>query len=281
MFNLIFSPLLFWPLLAQTPAQPSAQPSVLPLQAAVEVCPGLQDSFAATREAALNEARREILLQGGEVWLSAQTLTANAVVQEDWLQLFSTGVLSQEKVLVEHWLPAQKAQPPCYFLRLQAQVSHLPRPPVAEGALRLWLSHTELQEGQPVELNLLSSQGGYLTLLNVSSDGSVTLLLPNARHPQPYYLPPLELQRFPALMAQNDLQLVARVLPGQARSREVLKAILTQTPLSLQTAPFKQGLFQVYDRFGTGLYSDLQRLLLALEPGSWQENSVAYQVSRD
>lgn len=271
MFNFLL--LFFFPLLALADASPPGW------QASVEVCPGLRDSFADTRSAALDEARREILLQAGEVWVSAQTLTQASVVQADWLQLYSKGVLSQEKVLKEGWLPARSPHPPCYFLHLQAQVKYLPSPSAAGLDVKLWLDLTELQAGMPVELKLLSASGGYLTLLNVSADGSVTLLLPNARHPQPFYLPPGQLHVFPSLLGQADLQFVARVLPGQASSRELLKGIVTRQPLQLQSDLFKQGLFQVYDRFGTGLYSDLQRLLLALEPGSWNEGSFVYRIS--
>ncbi len=252
--------------------------------ASVEVCPGPHDSFAETRAAALNEARREILFQGGEVRISAQTAVATGVVQDDWLQLFSSGVLSQEKVLAERWLPAKEQMPPCYALTLQAVVSVLQKARESELDLRLWLPESQLTEGQAVEVNLLSASGGYLTLVNVSADGSVTLLLPNARMPLPYYLEPGQLSHFPALLNQADLKLVARVLPGQASSREVLKGILTRTPLQLQTGPtgpFKQGLFQVYDRFGTGLYGDFMRLLLALPAQSWNESSFVYQISRD
>lgn len=266
-------------------SQPQAEAS--PLMASVEVCPGPHDSFAETRAAALNEARREILLQGGEVWISAQTAVAAGVVQDDWLQLFSSGVVSQEKVLAERWLPAKEQMPPCYALTLQATVSVLQKAGESELDLRLWLPESQLTEGQAVELNLLSASGGYLTLVNVSADGSVTLLLPNARMPMPYYLEPGQLSHFPALLNQADLKLVARVLPGQASSREVLKGILTRTPLQLgppgpfNQGPFKQGLFQVYDRFGTGLYGDFMRLLLALPAQSWNESSFVYQISRD
>jgi hypothetical protein len=268
---------ILWPFLSGLLFAPLGS---VPQTAVATVCPGVQDSFAQTREAALNEARRDLLLQGSEVWISAQTQTQQARVQNDWLEIFSRGVLRQEQILSERWLPAHAPQPPCFQLHLQALVQNVPHHPDPDFSLRVWLQEKTLSEGQAVEVQILSQSGGYLTLLNVSEDGSVTLLLPNARQPKAWYLAPGQMAVFPAMLAKSDLHLVAHVLPGRAKSQELLKAVLTRTPLRLNRQTFKEGMFRVYDRFGTGLYAELQQVLFALSPGSWAESNFVYTVHR-
>jgi hypothetical protein len=123
------------------------------------------------------------------------------------------------------------------------------------------------------------SEDAYVDIFSVAADGSVTLLLPNARMADNFVRANASAQ-FPP--AGSRIALKAMFLPGCAgkTAEERIKIIVTKKREPLLSLGFQEGLFQVYDDRSTGMIGDLVRRLNAIDPADRAQAVAVYQLKK-
>jgi hypothetical protein len=136
-----------------------------------------------------------------------------------------------------------------------------------------------LREGDEVKIFYTVSEDAYVYIFSVAADGSVTLLLPNARMADNFVRANAAFQ-FPP--AGSRIALKAMFLPGfEGKSvEERIKIIATKKKEPLLSLGFQEGLFQVYDEKSTGMIGDLVRRLNAIDPADWAQAVAVYQLKK-
>ncbi len=144
--------------------------------------------------------------------------------------------------------------------------------------LRLWVSNlgneASYQIGDCIQVHLQASQNCYLTLLNVSSDGALTVVYPNALH-KDNFLPAGQSITIPGPQDGFDYRLEGP--PGT----EQLKAIATREPkVILPDDLTEEGtIFRTAEPVpGARAIAVVAKEIKSLSHKHWDEASVAFKV---
>jgi len=263
---------------AQSPVQPRQSEWV---QLQVERCLDAQTTPQMLEAQVQAQARQQAIERVAGVWVESQLWVEQGVFQAESLHQFSRARIVKENTLQALWHSPASNPLPCFSLQRAFLVEpHTEVPPEAP-VVSLYLNQQQFRAGESATVSFRVNQDSFLTLYNISEDGSVTRLLPNARQPEPFQALQNQNYVFPdADLQAAGLVLKARVLPGRQQSQESLLLIATRQPLPSLDLGIQEGLFQVSDRFSTALYPVLQRRLLSLPAGDWGEARAHYSVSR-
>ncbi|MFO7570919.1 MAG: DUF4384 domain-containing protein [Smithellaceae bacterium] len=256
------------------------------------ICPAQNQPVwvEATGEARLGEfdmvkevttrARRDAQVSAVEqavgVFIRSHTLVSNSQVSEDLIYAAVRGKITKEKILQEGWDEKERH---LYRVTIQALVE--PVYPEKDGGLsvKLSLSRSDLRQGDEVKIFYTVSEDAYIYIFSVAADGSVTLLLPNARMTD-NFVKANAAGQFPP--ADSPISLKAMLLPGfeGKTAEESIKIIATKRKEPLLALGFQEGLFEVYDEKSTGMIGDLVRRLNAIEPADWAQAVSVYQLKK-
>jgi len=230
---------------------------------------------------ALKRARYEAIEQVCGVRVQAETLVKDFVLQGDFIHQVAYGRIVGEKV--KKWevdvSQPNPAKPPGLTLRvtLESEVQPEKGEPDPFYKVKVWLNKSVFENGEEMIVNVNATKGGYLTVLDFSADGSVTLLYPNL------------LRRDNKIEAGRDYEIPAKedrgdlikfqvaTLPGHKQDTEAIKVICTQGPVNLLTEVKAHGNFKVMEstRFAV---TEIARLMASIPPRERAEDTAIYQV---
>lgn len=155
-----------------------------------------------------------------------------------------------------------------------------PAPPVPDdgphGSLRVqvWTDKPLYRVGDRIQFGLRVNRDAYVTLVNIGTGGSVTVIYPNRYHPDHFVRAGQDVT-IPPPGARFVLSVKGP--PGF----EQVRAIATEEPVKVHTGTFTTGgqPFRVLDRAQTrGLAVELKEGREKVEPGKWAEAVVAVEV---
>ncbi|MFZ5563279.1 MAG: DUF4384 domain-containing protein [Thermodesulfobacteriota bacterium] len=234
------------------------------------------DTAKEVKDRSRRDAESKAVEKAVGVFIKSHTLVSNSQVADDLIYAAVRGKIVEEKVISADWDSKERS---LYRTTISARVEPV-YPEKGEGlSAELFLSQTELKEGDAVQLFYKVSQDAYVYIFSIAADGSVTLLLPNAAMPD-NFIRAGQTSQFPP--AGSAIELKAMFLPGHKgdTAEEKIKLVATRQKEDLLSLGFKEGSFQVYDQNSTGMISDLVRRLNRLEPTAWAEASTVYRLKR-
>lgn len=234
------------------------------------------DTLKEVKARARQDAQSKAVEMAVGTFIKSHTLVSNSQVAEDLIYAAVRGIITEEEIITSDWDATQRN---LYKVKIKALVEPV-YPEKGEGLIvKLFLSKTDLKEGDNVQIFYQSSKDSYVYIFSIAADGSVTLLFPNFGTPvnfiksgKPYQFPP----------ADNHIHLKAMFLPNykEASAEERIKIIATRQKEDLITLGFQEGIFHVYDANSTGMIGDLVRRLNQIEPTDWAEATAVYTINR-
>lgn len=241
-------------------------------------CLGEVETRRELRERVLKETERRAMEEGVGAFIRASTTVYNAQVADDLVQKVVRGKIERREVLTEGWI--DRPGEPCYQVKLKAYVVPLPGERLASFQVKVWLSRSQLQEGDEVTIYYTLSRDAYVALLSVAADGSVTVLIPSVLRRNNFARAGVT-DAFPLGEERvKGIRLEARLLPGWSEAQARVKLIATESEEPWLTLGFQEGVQRVYHGKDTGLISDLIKKLSLLEPGTWEEATAMYTLAR-
>lgn len=237
---------------------------------------GEHDTPKQVKDRAKRDARQKAVEKAVGAFIRSHTFVSNNQIADDLVYASVRGRVEKAEVLSEGW---DQKDGNLYRVSLKALVTPV-YPERGEGlSIKVSLSKTLMKEGDEVRIFYQASSDCYVYLFSVAADGSVTLLLPNARD-RDNFLKGGTAREFPA--EGSPLRLEARFLPGfQGDSvEEKVKVIATRKKEDIISLGFREGMVEVYDANSTGMISDLVKRLNQLEPADWAEAAAVYQIKR-
>lgn len=233
------------------------------------------------QQLALKRARYEAVEQVCGVRVQAETLVKDFVMQADFIHQVAYGRIIGEKVLKWELDVDQPSplKPPGLTLRVTLQCEVQPEKGEADPfyKVKVWLNKSVFENGEEMVVNLNATKGGYITVLNFTADGAVTLLYPNL------------LRRDNKIEAGRDYQIPAKedqselmkfqvgTLPGHKQDTEAIKVICTRGPVNLLSEVKAHGNFGVMESTKFAV-TEIARLLAAIPPRERAEGTAVYQV---
>jgi hypothetical protein len=246
------------------------------VEAAGEAQMGELDTQTEVKARARRDAQIKALEQAVGTFIRSHTLVANYQVADDLIYAAVRGRIDRMEVLSEGWDGKDRT---LYRARIKALVEPV-YPEKGQGlALKVALSKSVLKEGQATKILYQANSDCHVYIFSIASDGSVTLLLPNAAtrdnrviSGKAYEFPP----------ADGPVRLEAMFLPGFTgnEAEERIKVIATRKEEALIPLGFREGMLKVYDAGSTGMVNDLVRKLNQLEPADWTEATAVYKIVR-
>ncbi len=234
------------------------------------------DTVKEVKERARRDAQSKAVEQAVGVFIKSHTLVSNSQVAEDLIYAAVRGKITKEKTQAADWDAADRH---LYRITIKALVE--PVYPEKGGGLylKLWLSKSDLKDGDEVKIFYSVSENAYVYIFSVAADGSVTLLLPNAEI-RDNFTWASEARQFPP--ADSRIQLKAMFLQGFKGmiAEERIKIVATKKKEPLLPLGFQEGVFHVYDEKSTGMIGDLVRKLNQIDLSDWTEASAVYQLRK-
>lgn len=238
---------------------------------------GEMDTLKEVKERAKRDAETRAVEKAVGTFIKSHTLVSNSQIADDLIYSAVRGKIAKEEIVASGWDATDRN---LYRVTIRALVEPV-YPEKGKDLLsaRLYLSKTELKEGDDVEILYQVNRDCYVYIFSIAADGSVTLLLPNSTFPDnfaraeaPYRFPP----------PGNSLHLKAMFLPDYkgAVAEERIKIIAIRQKEELLSLGYREGCFQVYDAKSTGMISDLVKRLNQLEPSDWTEATTVYTLKR-
>lgn len=227
-------------------------------------------------ERAKRDAERRALEKAVGIFLKSHTLVSNSQICEDLIYTSVRGEIAQVEVIKSGWDDKDRN---LYKVTIKALVKPF-CPEKGEGlAVKLFLSKTDLREGDKIKIFYQPNSDCYIYLFSVAADGSVTLLLPCSMIPDNKALAKM-VYEFPP--DGSSIRLQAMFLPEYKRktAKERIKLIATKKKERLLPLGFQEGVFKVYDAKSTGMISDLIKRLNQIAPTDWAEATAIYNLRR-
>lgn len=227
-------------------------------------------------ERAKRDAEYKAIEKAVGVFIKSSTVVYNSQLEEDLLYASVRGKIEKSKVIEERWDSENRN---LYRVKIKAYVSPIYQGKGSGIEITANLNKKTLKHGEKVKLFFQSNRDCHIYIFSIASDGSVTLLFPNAlsknnfiKGNTPYEFP----------FADSKFDLKAMLLPDFTGdyAEEKIKILATMKKEEIITLGFKEGLFQVYDAKSTGMISELLRKLSLLEPSEWTELTIRYKIER-
>lgn len=226
-------------------------------------------------ERAKIDAQNKAVAQAVGTFIKSHTIVSNNQVAEDLIYAAVRGKIDKVEVIKQGWDEKDRS---IYRVKLKALIKPV-YPEKGEGiSIKLFLSKTDLREGDEVKLFYQASSDCYIYIFSVAADGSVTLLLPNSIN-QDNSVKAGKSYHFPF---DEKIKLQAQFLSDykENRAEERIKIIATKKKEDIIPLGFQHGFFKVYDAKSTGMISDLIKRLNQLEPSEWTEATAEYKITR-
>jgi hypothetical protein len=237
---------------------------------------GEMDTLKEVKDRARRNAQSGAVEMAVGTFIKSHTLVSNSQVAEDLIYAAVRGKITKEEVLSAGWDTKERN---LYLVKIKALVEPI-YPEKGDGlSAKLYLSKTNLTEGEDVKIFYSVNEDAYVYIFSVAADGSVTLLLPNANTPDNFTRAG-KANQFP--QADSRIQLKAMFLPNsqEVSAQERIKIVATRNNEALLPLGFKEGIFHVYDEKSTGMIGDLVRRLNQIELTDWTEATVVYTLKK-
>ncbi|MBC8198615.1 MAG: DUF4384 domain-containing protein [Desulfobacteraceae bacterium] len=234
------------------------------------------DTLKEVKERAKRDAQSKVVEKAVGVFIKSHTLVSNFQIADDLVYAAVRGKIEKLEIISEGWDDKDRN---LYRVKLKALVDPV-YPEKGQGiSLKLALSKSVLKEGEETKVLYQSNRDCYVYIFSIATDGSVTLLLPNATN-KDNHLVLDKAYEFPP--AGSPIKLEAMFLPDfkGAFAEERIKVIATRKQEPIVPLGFQEGMFKVYDANSTGMISDLVKKLNQLEPIDWTEATVVYKIVR-
>ena len=229
---------------------------------------------------ALQRARHEAISRICGVRVQSETLIKNFSLQGDFIHSVSYGRIVAEKVLkweldVEQ---ATSVKPPemLYRVTLRSEVQEEKGAPDPFYKVRVWLNKEVFRSGEEMIINISSTKEGYITVLNFSADGTVTLLYPNKLKRDNKIEANKEYQ-IPAKEDRGQMTFQVATLPDHKRDTEFIKVISTRGPINLLAEVKARGNYGVMDSTQFAV-TEIARLMASIPPKARAEDTASYQI---
>jgi hypothetical protein len=246
------------------------------IEATGEACLGEIDTPKEVKERARRDAQKNALEKAVGVFIKSHTLVSNSQLAEDLVYASVRGRIEKTEVLHEGWDQNERD-------RFRVTIKSLVKPVYPEKgtglAVKVFLSKTDLREGDSVKIFYEAGSDCYVYLFSIAADGSVTLLLPNSNQ-KDNFTKARTVREFPP--PDSPVRLTAAFLPGYAKTvaEERIKLIATRHRENLLPLGFREGMFNVYDSRSTGMISDLVKRLNQLDITEWAESTAVYTLRK-
>jgi hypothetical protein len=237
---------------------------------------GEMDTLKEVKDRARRNAQGRAVETAVGTFVKSHTLVSNSQIAEDLIYAAVRGKITKEEVLSAGWDSKDRS---LYKVNIKALVE--PIYPEKGGGLsaKLYLSKTDLKEGEDVKIFYSVNEDAYVYIFSVAADGSVTLLLPNANIPD-NFTQAGKAHQFPPV--DSRIQLKAMFLPNskEESAEERIKIVATRNKEALLSLGFKEGIFHIYDQKSTGMISDLVRRLNQIELTDWADATAVYTLKK-
>jgi len=234
------------------------------------------------KQEALERARRQAIELAVGLKVQGETMVRNFAMQSDFVASLSSGTILEEKVL--RWetetLKKDETSAPVLIYRvfLKAKVALDAANPDPAFKIAATLNRSLFKNGDDVVLRIKSTRDCYVTILVVTENNSVYLVLPN-KHKKSNYLKEGEAYIYPS---ENDvskgLTLKAGLLPGSKRTRENFRIIATKKPINFTPDVIAEGLGLESFTRETATVGELIKELVALPAHERTEAFLAYEI---
>lgn len=246
------------------------------VEAVGEAQMGEHDTPKQVKERAKRDAQQKAVEKAVGAFIRSHTFVSNNQIADDLVYASVRGKVEKTEILSEGWDQKDRN---LYRVSLKSLVTPV-YPERGMGlSIKVSLSKTILKEGEEVQIFYQANSDCYVYIFSVAADGSVTLLLPNAKERENLVKGGTAVE-FPS--ADSPLRLEARFLPGFKgdSAEEKVKIIATRKKEDIISLGFREGMVEVYDAGSTGMISDLVRRLNQLDPADWAEATAVYQIKR-
>jgi hypothetical protein len=139
--------------------------------------------------------------------------------------------------------------------------------------LRMLGGETSFGVGESINFQVESGRDGYLSLVDLGTDGTVTVLIPNADFPSPRLRAGASLT-YPT---ERDLYFIAQPPVGSG----LVRAFVTERPLEVSIPPGEvaaQGGRELAERLGIALAAAAGDLEGAVRLDTWGTASIVYEI---
>ena len=260
---------------------PSTEPVWVTAEGQVPFGPDTTLGEAAARSR--DQARRQAVERAIGTFVKGETLVYNTTVTANTVHSVVRGIIIEEEIVEEGVRTVDQqagAAALFYVTKLRAKVKPVPPPPRNGLKLEVELNRTVYQEGDEVQVAIISSHDAYVYILNVGQDDHVTMVFPN-RFAHDNFLEAEQEFLFPDEIQRNmGIQLRTALPPGERKSIEKVKVLATSKRLRHSDDQHHPSSFfepTDYDRL---LVTDLMKRLALLEDTEWFETTIPYEIRR-
>ena len=219
------------------------------------------------RQLALNRARNKAVEEIAGVQVQGSSLVKNFTLAADFIQAISAGYILDEKVV--KWETGTYQEKPeatpltTYKVTLKCCVaSNAAGDPYF--IIKAQLNRPVFMEGEEARITASCTKDCFLTILNLTADNKIKLLLPNNHEPSPR-LKANETYSFPA----EGLALEMHTMPGHSKDTEAFLVIATKEKFDVLTLLKKGEEIQ---------QKEFYKAILSLPADTRAEEMVVYEV---
>ncbi|MCK4838330.1 MAG: DUF4384 domain-containing protein [Desulfobulbaceae bacterium] len=230
---------------------------------------------------AVKRARNNAIGQVCGVRIQSETLVENLVLQSDFIHQVTYGRVVKEEIVKWDVELDQKSPttPPAltYQVTMIVDVQEEKGEPDPFYKVNVKLNKSVYESNEEMIINVSATKEGYLTILNFSADGTVTLLFPN------------KLRKNNKIKAQQDYQIPSpqdrehlmkfqvATLPGHKKDTEYIKVISTRGPIDLLSEIKSTGNYGIMNSAKFAV-TEVARLMAAIPIKDRAENTAVYQI---
>jgi hypothetical protein len=236
---------------------------------------------AEAQKLALERARQNAIEKVCGVSVQAETFVKNNMLEADFIHSLSFGHIIAEKIL--RWDASvtqdSKKRPPqiAYRVTIRATVKKERGKPDPFYQVNCQLNKKVYQSGDEMIITVTTTKPSYLSVLNFSADGSVTLLFPNRIH-RDNYLRGMQKLQIPSEAERTDvMKLQVSTLPGHRKNTEYIQVIATRERHQLLEGLLIQGQYGVMDSVKVAA-TQIARIISAIPLKDRAGHTVFYEV---
>jgi hypothetical protein len=234
------------------------------------------------KQEALERARRKAIEQVVGFKVQGETMVRNFAMQSDFVASLSSGAILEEKVLrweTETFRKDETRAPVLlYRVFLRAKVAVDAANPDPAFKISATLNRPLFKNGDDVVLRIKSTRDCYVTILVVTENNNVYLVLPN-KHKKINFLKEGEEYMYPSVNdVSKGLTLKAGLLPGSKRTRENFRIIATKKPIKFTPDIFAEGIGLESFARETATVGELIKELVTIPAHERTEAFLAYEI---
>ncbi len=234
------------------------------------------------KQEALERARRLAIEQAVGLKVQGETMVRNFAMQSDFVASLSSGAILEEKVL--RWetdtVKKDEASAPVLIYRvfLKAKVARETASPDPAFKISATLNRPLFKNGDDVVLRMKSTRDCYLTILVVTENNNVYLVLPN-KYKKCNFIKEGEEYIYPSDdEVSKGLTLKAGLLPGCKRTKENFRIIATKKPINFTPDIFAEGIGLESFTKETAAVSELVKELVTIPANERTETFLSYEI---